>query len=312
MITKKALLVLPVALLLVLGLVPGITLGAEVTHLRMSAPDVKAAVGAEFEMPVRVQGMVAEADGENLVRFYGIIPGLEAGDIELFAIEGGTPAIVVDLVEREAIGAEDGDLVIAWGPAGGFPLGTYAGDDEGQYGHNDGRTTDFLGAISALGIYEVTFVLYDWSNGEQINREDEAATILIADHYAKVSGGIHGQGNQGRGRGKGAPTHAFEGFVIHDSGSGEIIGQIAINYRQLREEVTFTPGESGTFELVDDGIAILAGWTNGEGLIADITLVDRSVHPSRGAIEVSANDDDYDIDFVGLESGNVHVVDLTE
>ena len=311
MITKKALLVLPVAVLLVLGLVPGAALGVEGTHLMMSAPDVEAAVGAQFEMPVRVRGTVVEADGENLVRFYGIIPGLEADDIELFAIEGGGPAIVVDVFEREAIEAEDGDLVIAWGPAGGFPLGTYAGDDEGQYGHNDGRTTDFLAAISALGVYEVTFVLYDWSKGEQINPEDETAMILIADHYAKVSGGIHGQGNQGRGQGSGAPTHAFEGFVIHDSGSGETIGQIAINYRQLREVVTFTPGESGTFAL-QDGTAILTGWTNGGGLSADITLVDQSVHPSRGAIEVDASDDDYDIDFVGLERGNVHVVDLTE
>ena len=124
---------------------------------------------------------------DNLVRFYGIVPGLDAADIELFGIEGGRPAIVDDADEGAAIGAEDGDLVLAWGPAGGFPVGTYAGEGEGEYGHEGGRTTDFMARISASGMYEVTFVAYDWTEGEQINEEGQTANIMIWE--ARVSGG---------------------------------------------------------------------------------------------------------------------------
>jgi hypothetical protein len=64
------------------------------TSLTMSAADVDATTGEEFTMAVTVQGTVADADKENLVRFYGVIPGLSAADIELAEIEGGKPAIV--------------------------------------------------------------------------------------------------------------------------------------------------------------------------------------------------------------------------
>ena len=41
------------------------------TSLTMSAADVDAITGEEFTMAVTVQGTVADADKENLVRFYG-------------------------------------------------------------------------------------------------------------------------------------------------------------------------------------------------------------------------------------------------
>jgi hypothetical protein len=115
------------------------------TSLTMSAAGVDATTGEEFTMAVTAQGTVADADKENLVRFYGVIPGLSAADIELAEIEGGKPAIVEDATERERAGAEEGDLVLAWGPAGGFPLKSHD--------YSEGVTTEFKATIKKAGTY---------------------------------------------------------------------------------------------------------------------------------------------------------------
>jgi Flp pilus assembly protein TadG len=93
-----------------------------VTSLTMSAANVDATTDEQFTMAVTAQGTVADADKEHKVRFYGVIPGLSASDIEFATIPGGTPEIVTDATERGYAGASEGDLVLAWGPKGGFPL----------------------------------------------------------------------------------------------------------------------------------------------------------------------------------------------
>ncbi len=143
------------------------------TSLTMSAADVDATTGEEFTMAVTVQGTVADADKENLVRFYGVIPGLSAADIVLAEIEGGKPAIVEDATERERAGAGEGDLVLAWGPAGGFPLKSHD--------YSAGVTTGFKATINKAGTYTVTFVFYDITGGKQLNAKGEAATITVTD-----------------------------------------------------------------------------------------------------------------------------------
>ncbi len=85
-----------------------------VTSLTMSATDVTATTGEEFTMSVTAQGTVTDADKDNLVRFYGVIPGLSAEDIDLAEIEGGKPAIVIDESELGYVGADAGELVLAW------------------------------------------------------------------------------------------------------------------------------------------------------------------------------------------------------
>jgi len=155
------------------------------TALSMSADDITGiSVGDEFTMPVTVQGTVFPGDVDNMVRFYGVIPGLSAGDIELASIPGGKPEIVTDPVERAYAGAAEGDLVLAWGPRGGFPLGTYD--------YTAGRTTEFKAAINKAGSYTVTFVFYDLTKGKQINAAGETAAINVAPVFnGSVSGVIY-------------------------------------------------------------------------------------------------------------------------
>jgi hypothetical protein len=149
----------------------------EITFLTMSADDVTATIGVEFTMPVTTQGTVADADKENLVRFYGVITGLAASDITFESITGGSPA-VVEGDERNNAGAGDGDLVLAWGPADGFPLG---GTDEQPLDYANGVTTNFKATINKTGDYTVTFVFYDITGGKQLNAEGEKVTITVTD-----------------------------------------------------------------------------------------------------------------------------------
>jgi len=144
------------------------------TYLTMSAGSVTTNTGEEFTMSVTAQGTVTDADKDNLVRFYGVIPGLSAEDIDLAEIEGGKPAIVIDESELGYVGADAGELVLAWGPAGGFPLGDvdYSGE---------GATTNFVATINKAGDYTVTFVFYDITDGKQLNAEGETATINVGD-----------------------------------------------------------------------------------------------------------------------------------
>jgi hypothetical protein len=141
------------------------------TSLTMSAADVDAITGEEFTMAVTAKGIVADADKDNKVRFYGVIPGLSAADIDLAEIEGGKPEIVTDETERGYAGAGTDDLVLAWGPAGGFPLK--------EHDYSEGVTTEFKATIKKAGEYTVIFVFYDITGGKQLNAKDETATITI-------------------------------------------------------------------------------------------------------------------------------------
>lgn len=143
----------------------------EITFLTMSADDVTATIGVEFTMPVTTQGTVADADKEHKVRFYGVIPGLTADDIEFAAISGGTPEIVTDATERSYAGANHDDIVLAWGPDGGFPLKSYD--------YSQGVTTEFKATINKAGTYTVKFVFYDIDGQKRLNGEDETATITV-------------------------------------------------------------------------------------------------------------------------------------
>jgi len=142
-----------------------------VTSLTMSAANVDATTDEQFTMAVTAQGTVADADKEHKVRFYGVIPGLSAEDIDLAEIEGGTPEIVIDETERGYAGASEGDLVLAWGPDGGFPLKSYD--------YSQGVTTEFKATINKAGTYTVKFVFYDIDGQKRLNGEDETATITI-------------------------------------------------------------------------------------------------------------------------------------
>ena len=100
-----------------------------------------------------------------------MIPGLSAEDIDLAEIEGGTPEIVIDETEWGYAGADADDLVLAWGPAGGFPLK--------EHDYSEGVTTEFKATIKKAGEYTVIFVFYDITGGKQLNAKDETATITI-------------------------------------------------------------------------------------------------------------------------------------
>jgi len=154
--------------------------------------------------------------------------------------------------------------------------------------------------------------------------------------YAKVSGGIWGQGSSGSGHGKGEPTHSFRGFV-GDAG-GTPVGQITINYHLLDQTCTFTPDSGSGFAVQEDGYrAYLTNWVNDcTGNDANLVLLDRDwgigwlgLDPNPWPRGLIAVDDapvswggGYDIwynyldipgniDPVGLDRGNVHVVDLS-
>jgi hypothetical protein len=98
---------------------------------------------------------------------------LSAVDIEFESIPGGIPAVVVDETERGYVGAQEGDLVLAWGPDGGFPLKAHD--------YSQGVTTKFKATIQEAASYTVTFVFYDITVQKQLNVEDETATIRVTE-----------------------------------------------------------------------------------------------------------------------------------
>lgn len=142
------------------------------TSLTMSVDNLNAAAGEEFTMPVTVTGIVATGDKNHLVRFYGVIPNLSADKIVLTDIVGGKPEVITNATERIYAGASDEDMVLAWGPAGGFPISAvdYSGD---------GATTNFKAQITAAGTYTVRFVFYDLTGSKQINGANEMAAITV-------------------------------------------------------------------------------------------------------------------------------------
>ena len=150
--------------------------------------------------------------------------------------------------------------------------------------------------------------------------------------FAKISGGIGGQGSRGRGGGKGSPTHAFGGAVgTEDTGGMDPTGELTITYLTAfgsPATCTFTPN-TGTLAIVGD-TATLTGWdytcvggstVSGEAIIV-LVGTDGVGGPDkdRGSICVDADDAALDIggtdslcdasgDQVDLDRGNVIVDD---
>ena len=191
---------------------------------------------------------------------------------------------------------------------------------------------------SDAGTFSASFDISDWEPGQYCfvvsSLEEEPTRLVqwfyIVDEYAKVGGTI-GMGEAGRGN---SPTHAFEG-LIGNAGDAGIVGEVSINFRQLGETCTFTPGglalrDAPAIVEGDNVRADLGGgsdlggddWINSCGGTAHIILLDRDAgamadndgesYP-RGAVVVDASDGIYSIEsyptprWVGLERGNIHV-----
>jgi hypothetical protein len=119
--------------------------------------------GEDFTVNITTKGLVSTDDERGyLVRFYAVIPGLNSTDINFSG--ANIPAVVTDPTERSYVEAQDGDLVLAWGPSGGFPLGTY----ETEYESWEGMTTDFTANITQPGNYNVHFVFYNLTERQPI------------------------------------------------------------------------------------------------------------------------------------------------
>ncbi|HZK28236.1 MAG TPA: hypothetical protein VFD00_11950 [Thermoclostridium sp.] len=152
------------------------------TTLSMGADDLSIETGEQFTMPINVKGTVADDDEDNMVRLYAVISGLSADDIELEAIEGGTPAIVTDEAELGCVGAQEGDIVLAWGPTEGFPL--LASDFA-----DNGLTSSFVATINKVGNYAVKFVFYDLDGQKQLNDKNDSVSITVTEVTEEVTEG---------------------------------------------------------------------------------------------------------------------------
>ncbi len=152
------------------------------TTLSMGADDLSIETGEQFTMPINVKGTVADDDEDNMVRLYAVISGLSADDIELEAIEGGTPAIVTDEAELGYVGAQEGDIVLAWGPTEGFPL--LASDFA-----DNGLTSSFVATINKVGNYAVKFVFYDLDGQKQLNDKNDSVSITVTEVTEEVTEG---------------------------------------------------------------------------------------------------------------------------
>jgi hypothetical protein len=251
-----------------------------VIKMIMSAEDIEVVVGSEFTMPVTVKSTGATIDSDDKVRFYGVIPGLTADDIELAEITGGKPTTNIDEIERNYAGANEGDLVLAWGPEGGFSVGDLE--------YTEGVTTHFKATINKLGVYTVTFVFYDLTAKEQLNAAGESATITVREP-AKSEYGFEITGTD----------QDFVAGDLLESSNGIIAGEdgvqttgltpvnVTLRATDIKElgyekvkvlppEVTQTVGSGGKLQFwaysADDGLwfdAAVHGWGSGFPITAD-------------------------------------------
>lgn len=245
-----------------------------VIKMIMSAEDIEVVVGSEFTMPVTVKSTGATIDSDDKVRFYGVIPGLTADDIDLAEITGGKPTTNIDEIERNYAGANEGDLVLAWGPEGGFSVGSL--------NYTEGVTTHFKATIKKLGVYTVTFVFYDLTTGEQLNAAGESATITVREP-AKSEYGFEITGAD-QDFVAGELLESSNGIIASEDGV-ETTGLTPVNVtlratdikelgyekvRVLPPEVTQTVGSGGKLQFwaysADDGKwfdAAVTGWGSG-------------------------------------------------
>jgi ABC-type transporter Mla MlaB component len=269
------------------------------TSLTMSAADVDAITGEEFTMAVTAKGIVADADKDNKVRFYGVIPGLSAADIDLAEIEGGKPEIVTDETERGYAGAGTDDLVLAWGPAGGFPLGDvdYSGE---------GATTNFVATINKAGSYEVTFVFYDIDGQKRLNGEDETTTITVTDPSVPSTYKFSYE----------VPDEVIAGqsYAVPVTIKPETVGDFG--YDSVRFNVEVTTPDGATLQLlaedtngVEHDVAAIGYWGPENGF-----PIDENYSETTDFTAIFSDDGDYTITFslVDLDAGEVLVTETVE
>lgn len=145
----------------------------DVTPITISTHDVYYTTSEQFSMYITVEGIVEKAYKDDFVRLYAVINDLSESDIEFEPIKGEIQEIVTDDVERAYVGADEGDLVLAWGPKNGFPFSIYD--------YEKGVTTEFKVKINKSGTYTVRFVFYDITAEKQLNPGNNLATITITD-----------------------------------------------------------------------------------------------------------------------------------
>ncbi len=127
------------------------------TLINMTASDVSQKQDLEFIVEINSKGNVRDSQNDHLVRFYGVIPGLTANEITFLG--SNIPAVVTDSTERGYAGADTDDLVLAWGPEGGFPIG----DAESAYESEGGLSTTFNAMVSKQADYAISFKMYDFT-----------------------------------------------------------------------------------------------------------------------------------------------------
>ncbi|NLO89438.1 MAG: hypothetical protein GX088_03810 [Clostridia bacterium] len=181
-------------------------------------------------MAVTAEGTVADSDKEHKVRFYGVIQGLSANDIEFAPIPGGKPEVVTDETERGYAGAGDEDLVLAWGPEGGFQLN--------EHDYSKGVTTVFKAKIKKAGTYTVRFVFYDLTANKQINGADEKAKITVNQPHStyKFSYEVPEE------------IKAGEEYEVPVTIEPETVGDLG--YNRVRFDVTVTTPEGANLQLL--------------------------------------------------------------
>ncbi|MCP6717999.1 MAG: DUF5011 domain-containing protein [Patescibacteria group bacterium] len=145
------------------------------TLIHMTASDVSRKQDLEFIVEINSKGNVRDSQNDHLVRFYGVIPGLDIGQITFLG--DNIPAEVTDATERSYVSAGADDLVLAWGPEGGFLIG----DAETAYESDVGLTTTFKAKISEVGVYDIKFVFYDIDDKKKINGDNEKMQLTILD-----------------------------------------------------------------------------------------------------------------------------------
>ena len=138
-ILKKSLVLAVVVFLSVLFTAPAMLHADNALNFTLTAAPQYVDGQADVNFPVKVtaRGLISTDEERNsLVRFYAVIPRLGADNITFSG--ANMPEGVTNETERGYIGAQAGDLVFAWGPIGGFPLGTY----ETEYESWEGKTTE--------------------------------------------------------------------------------------------------------------------------------------------------------------------------
>ena len=196
--------------------------------------------------------------------------------------------------------------------------------------------------FSEDGYFEAKVDLQDLEAGEycfvfntELENPDDGERVVhyfyIVDEYTKVGGNIdnadylvdnHSDANLSVLRGRGQLSHAFSG-VVGNAGDAGIVGSVTVNYRQLKESVTYE-AESLSFRAADgigagNANAVAEIGTEDGGIILVLDSNSSADYP-RGAIIVRPDGDPgtglYEIDdtpgtggaasWIPMENGNNH------